>query len=119
MMNSTFGAPAFARSGAGHAGVDSAIVRPRLPGNAVPGLYSRNDIQLAPVTVSMGSYVPLLCGTVIRDAPPGSCGLNLCTCCGHNVRMKRRRGSGWRVESTPRPRFDDNLERYHIVCCAV
>src|SRR3954467_1087326 len=67
MMNSTFGAPAFARSGAGHAGVESAIVRPRLPGNAVPGLYSRNDIQLAPVTVSMGSYVPLLC----RDCDSG------------------------------------------------
>src|SRR5690242_15563796 len=48
MMNRTFGAPAFARSGAGQAGVDSAIVRPRIPGKAVPGLYSRNAIDSLP-----------------------------------------------------------------------
>jgi hypothetical protein len=48
-MNITFGAPGFARSGAGHAGVDSAMVRPRFPGNAVPGLYSRIAIDKTPV----------------------------------------------------------------------
>jgi len=40
MMKSTLGAPSFARSGAGQAGLDSPTVRPITPGNAVPGLYS-------------------------------------------------------------------------------
>src|SRR5262245_4095825 len=39
-MKSAFGAPSFARSGWGQAGLDSPMVRPRRPGNAVPGLYS-------------------------------------------------------------------------------
>src|ERR1700733_3377660 len=39
-MNSTFGEPASARSGRGHAGLDSSVVRPITPGNAVPGSYS-------------------------------------------------------------------------------
>src|ERR1700733_4850214 len=39
-MNSTFGEPASARSGRGQAGLDSSVVRPITPGNAVPGSYS-------------------------------------------------------------------------------
>ena len=39
-MKSTFGAPGLARTGAGHAGCDSPMVRPMTPGNVVPGLYS-------------------------------------------------------------------------------
>ena len=39
-MNSTFGAPFGARTGAGHAGVDSSAVRPITPGKAVPDGYS-------------------------------------------------------------------------------
>src|SRR3954470_15417204 len=39
-MVSTFGAPAFARSTCGHAGVDSSVVRATTPGNSVPGPYS-------------------------------------------------------------------------------
>ena len=37
---STFGAPGTARSGRGHAGLDSSTVRPITPGNPVPDLYS-------------------------------------------------------------------------------
>src|ERR1039457_2091800 len=43
-MNSTFGAPGAARSGRGHAGVDSCAVRPITPGNAWPGSYSVSPI---------------------------------------------------------------------------
>src|ERR1700733_585549 len=43
-MNSTFGEPASARSGRGHAGLDSSVVRPITPGNAVPGSYSFSGI---------------------------------------------------------------------------
>src|ERR1700761_9278177 len=39
-MISTFAAPASARSGRGHAGLDSSVVRPITPENAVPGSYS-------------------------------------------------------------------------------
>jgi hypothetical protein len=63
-MNITFGAPGFARSGAGHAGVDSAIVLPRFPGNAVPGLYSRIAIDETPVSDVPGGFA----GAVTRDA---------------------------------------------------
>jgi hypothetical protein len=41
-MKSTFGAPSFARSGAGQAGLDSPMARPIFPGKVVPGLYSTN-----------------------------------------------------------------------------
>ena len=37
---STFGAPAFARSGRGQAGLDSSAVRPITPEKVVPGSYS-------------------------------------------------------------------------------
>ena len=36
-MNSTFGRPASARTGAGQAGLDSSAVRPITPGNPVAG----------------------------------------------------------------------------------
>src|SRR5689334_12123953 len=39
-MNSTLGAPFGARTGAGHAGVDSSAVRPITPGKGVPDGYS-------------------------------------------------------------------------------
>ena len=39
-MKSTLGEPGLARSGRGHAGDDSPMVRPITPGNAVPGAYS-------------------------------------------------------------------------------
>ena len=39
-MNSTLGAPSWARLGCGQAGVDTSAVRPITPGNVVPGLYS-------------------------------------------------------------------------------
>src|SRR5258705_235952 len=42
MMKRTFGAPSFARSGSGQAGLETSNVRPMTPGNAVPGLYSRS-----------------------------------------------------------------------------
>src|SRR5215471_14399111 len=41
---STFGASRLARSGRGHAGLDSSAVRPITPGNAVPGSYSVSPI---------------------------------------------------------------------------
>ena len=44
-MNSTFGAPFGARTGAGHAGVDSSAVRPITPGKAVPDGYSFSGIS--------------------------------------------------------------------------
>src|SRR5215475_9223563 len=47
-MNSTLGAPGFARTGAGHAGEDSPIVRPMRPGNVVPGLYSLSSAFAEP-----------------------------------------------------------------------
>src|SRR5947209_1690126 len=43
-MKSTLGAPSRVRSGSGHAGLDSSVVRPIRPGNAVPGLYSSSDM---------------------------------------------------------------------------
>src|SRR3974390_1615084 len=46
-MNSTFGDPGFARTGAGHAGDDSPMVRPMRPGNVVPGLYSLSSALAA------------------------------------------------------------------------
>ncbi len=39
-MNRMLGAPSFARSGLGHAGLETSNVRPMTPLNAVPGLYS-------------------------------------------------------------------------------
>jgi hypothetical protein len=39
-MISTFGDPDAARTGRGHAGLDSSAVRPMTPGNVVPGSYS-------------------------------------------------------------------------------
>src|SRR5437870_4931473 len=47
-MNSTFGAPAPARTGAGQAGVDSSAVRPITPGNTAPGPYSTTGMQTTP-----------------------------------------------------------------------
>src|SRR5262249_61342710 len=47
-MNRTFGAPGFARTGAGHAGEDSPIVRPMRPGNVVPGGYSLSSALAGP-----------------------------------------------------------------------
>src|SRR5262245_39723563 len=47
-MNSTFGAPGLARTGAGHAGEDSPMVRPMRPGNVVPGLYSLSSAFAEP-----------------------------------------------------------------------
>src|SRR5262249_61861217 len=44
MMNSTFGAPARVRLGAGEAGLDTSKVRPITPGKAWPDLYSLSDI---------------------------------------------------------------------------
>ena len=47
MMNMMmFGEPSLARRGSGQAGEDSATVLPIIPGNADPGLYSFNDIDL-------------------------------------------------------------------------
>jgi len=43
-MNSTFGAPSFARLGIGQAGLDTSAVRPITPGKAAPGLYSLSGI---------------------------------------------------------------------------
>src|SRR5712691_6793303 len=40
----TFGEPGVARTGCGQAGDDWSVVRPIVPGNAVPGLYSINPI---------------------------------------------------------------------------
>src|SRR5262249_9934931 len=54
-MNSTFGDPGFARTGAGHAGELSAMVRPIRPGNVLPGLYSLSSALAeldSPVVVS-------------------------------------------------------------------
>src|SRR5215510_9254919 len=47
-MNTTLGAPGLARTGAGHAGEDSPMVRPMRPGNVVPGLYSRRSAFAEP-----------------------------------------------------------------------
>ena len=44
-MNTTFGVPFGARTGAGHAGVDSSAVRPITPGKAVPDGYSFSGIS--------------------------------------------------------------------------
>src|SRR5262249_51482595 len=49
-MKSTFGAPSFARRGAGQAGSDSPTVRPMRPGKVVPGLYSFNAMSISPYT---------------------------------------------------------------------
>ncbi|MGW4090274.1 hypothetical protein [Nocardia sp. NPDC004750] len=43
-MNTKFGAPGAARTGCGHAGFDTSVVRPMIPGKAVPRLYSSSDI---------------------------------------------------------------------------
>src|SRR6202008_1586728 len=43
-MNSTLGGPSLARRGSGQAWLDTSIVRPMTPLNAVPGTYSFNDI---------------------------------------------------------------------------
>src|SRR5215471_8095735 len=54
-MNSTFVDPGFARTGAGHAGELSAMVRPIRPGNVVPGWYSLSSAFAeldSPVVVS-------------------------------------------------------------------
>ena len=45
-MNSTLGAPSFARNGSGQAGSDTSKVRPLTPLNAVPGLYSLRAIKI-------------------------------------------------------------------------
>src|SRR5215203_5800771 len=42
--NSTFGAPSFARIGAGHAGLDSCTVRPMTPGKSLPCGYSTRSL---------------------------------------------------------------------------
>src|SRR6478736_2130618 len=44
-MISTFGVPGAARTGLGHAGVDSSVVLPILPGNAEPGSYSFSAME--------------------------------------------------------------------------
>jgi hypothetical protein len=46
-MNSTLGAPSFARRGWGQAGLDTSTVRPITPGKAVPGLYSLRALGAA------------------------------------------------------------------------
>ena len=43
-MNSTFGEPGVCPQRPGHAGLDSSVVRPITPGNAVPGSYSFSGI---------------------------------------------------------------------------
>src|SRR4029450_9386021 len=45
-MTTTFGASGIARTGCGHAGLDSSAVLPITPENALPGLYSLNAIGL-------------------------------------------------------------------------
>src|SRR4029079_6792226 len=57
-MNKTFGDPDLARTGRGHAGDDSPIVRPVTPGNAVPGSYSLNAIEDLPVGAEQGGSAP-------------------------------------------------------------
>src|SRR4030095_5358478 len=44
-MNSTLGAPSFARNGSGQAGSGPSKVRPMTPLKAVPGLYSFSAIK--------------------------------------------------------------------------
>src|SRR5262245_47987170 len=60
-MNNTFGDPGFARTGEGHAGEDSPIVRPMRPGNVVPGGYSFSSaFAVAPVSAEAAiSELPL------------------------------------------------------------
>src|SRR5580698_10923614 len=55
-MKRTLGAPSLARSGDGHAGSDSPIVRPMRPGNVVPGLYSLIAISASRLLVSVVSH---------------------------------------------------------------
>jgi hypothetical protein len=45
-MNKTFGEPSLARRGIGQAGLDWSTVRPMIPENALPGLYSFKGIKL-------------------------------------------------------------------------
>lgn len=45
-MDSTLGAPSFARNRSGQAGSDTSKVRPLTPLNAVPGLYSLRAIKI-------------------------------------------------------------------------
>src|SRR6185503_1547919 len=47
-MNNTLGDPGTARTGCGHAGVDSSVVRPTRPGKLVPGRYSLNAMARTP-----------------------------------------------------------------------
>src|SRR5882724_6425360 len=51
-MKSTFGAPGFARIGAGHAGSEFSMVRPMTPGKAVPGGYSLSSACAAPASAA-------------------------------------------------------------------
>src|SRR5215471_17987041 len=64
---STFGASRLARSGRGHAGLDSSAVRPITPGNAVPGSYSVSPIDRSSIhyaetqtTPAAGILTPVL-----------------------------------------------------------
>jgi hypothetical protein len=41
----TFGDPGAARTGWGHAGLETSVVRPITPGNTVPGSYSLSAID--------------------------------------------------------------------------
>src|SRR5262245_61687726 len=60
-MNNTFGDPGLARTGEGHAGDDSPMVRPMRPGNVVPGGYSFSSaFAVAPVSAEAAiSELPL------------------------------------------------------------
>src|SRR5580692_10456369 len=73
-MNSTLGAPSRARTGAGHAGADSSVVRPITPGNAAPGPYSTIAIRTSP----FARRQPVSCGVTAQPASPGTDGF--CSC---------------------------------------
>src|SRR5450631_2563405 len=72
-MNSTFGAPSRARTGAGQAGVDSSAVRPITPGNATPGPYSTTGMQTTPAVRPLPLW-PISCGARPEPASPATDG---------------------------------------------
>jgi hypothetical protein len=55
IQKSTFGAPFLARLGSGHAGDESFTIRPIVPGNAAPRLYSFS----AMISLSVVGWPPL------------------------------------------------------------
>src|SRR5271165_4922326 len=68
-MNMTLGAPSFALTGSGQAGLETSKVRPMTPVNAVPDLYSFKAIRFLPNRCEQRSEIlessPAVCG-----APP-------------------------------------------------